>query len=111
MNYEPYPKAMSSEYDCWIKFQSMIYALRESSRAKENGDYDLRGKLNSPPIDKSSDYEEVSSATKCPDEHIAYYMYKFQQQFQCDIIRKFSNFFSSNYHKRVFEAIDNAAGV
>ncbi len=118
------PVALTSEHDCWTKFQTMINELRENIRSRVHGDYDFRTRLNlinidgkipskakSPKtvlINSKDTFIDVSTVT---DDRIAYHVYKFQQQFQKEIINKFSDFLSIDYKKRVIKAIDDAAGV
>jgi hypothetical protein len=55
--------------------------------------------------------KDTTSAVATTDDRMAYYIYKFQQQFQHDVIHQFPDFFSNEYKKRVIKAIDDAAGV
>ncbi|CAF0867416.1 unnamed protein product [Rotaria sp. Silwood1] len=88
------PMAMTTEHECWSKFQSMIDAFRESIQAKVNGDYDceIRSSMfnvNSNASENTNNTTtEASSRTKVAfvpvsgDDHIAYHLYKFLQKFQ-----------------------------
>ena len=118
------PIAQLSEQDCWIKFQSMINELRESIRAKVNGDYDMSTRINmfsagsqivtrlfSPNTSSLLDADETSIDSLPGDDRIAYHVYRFQRKFQDELSRSFSNFFSADYYKLVLQAIDDAAGV
>lgn len=113
------PAALTSEHDCWTRFQLMLNELRENIRAKVSGDYDFRTKINMINTDV-----KISTKPKAPttlvntsnispsnDDRIAYHIYKFQQQFQQETIKQFSEFLSLDYKKRVIRAIDDAAGV
>ncbi len=55
--------------------------------------------------------KDTSGTLNITDDRIAYHIYKFQQQFQQDIIVKFPEFLSIDYKKRVIKAIDEAAGI
>ena len=117
------PVAVTSEHDCWTRFQTMINELRESIRLKVDGAYDSRGRLTvtypdgktsvktKPTTAPSTNSRDTTTITSIADERIAYCIYKFQQQFQQEIIAQFSEFLSLNYKKRVIKAIDDAAGV
>ncbi len=111
------PVALNTEYDCWTKFQSMVNDLRENIRAKVNGDYDYRTKFNlinsngKTASKTKSTAVNIKDTSTIPNDRIAYHIYKFQQQFQQEIISKFSDFISIEYRKRVIRAIDDAAGV
>ncbi|CAF5007482.1 unnamed protein product, partial [Rotaria sp. Silwood1] len=88
------PMAMTTEHECWSKFQSMIDAFRESIQAKVNGDYDceIRSSMFNVNSNASGNTNntttEASSRTKVAfvpvsgDDHIAYHLYKFLQKFQ-----------------------------
>jgi len=112
------PVALTTEHDCWTKFQSMINELRENIRSKVNGDYDFRTRINMISIDgkmpsktKFTTTKDTTSISASTDDRIAYHIYKFQQQFQQEIIDQFSNFLTDDYKKRVLKAINDAAGV
>jgi hypothetical protein len=107
------PVALTTEHDCWTRFQSMVNELRENIRAKVNGDYDFRTKLSLINTNgkTSSKTRPTTTTSTTTDDRIAYHIYKFQQQFQQDIIAKFSDFLSIEYKKRVIRAIDDTAGV
>ncbi|CAF3370681.1 unnamed protein product [Rotaria socialis] len=118
------PIPMTSEQDCWMKFQSMINAFRESIRTKVNGDYDILTRINtitnSNQISaKSIDSKMLSSCktsensmdTMLGDDRLAYHIYRFQRKFQDELMKSFSDFFSSDYYKLVLQAIDDGAGV
>jgi transcription-repair coupling factor (superfamily II helicase) len=59
----------------------------------------------------SSKTRPTTTTSTTTDDRIAYHIYKFQQQFQQDIIAKFSDFLAIEYKKRVIRAIDDTAGV
>jgi hypothetical protein len=110
------PVALTTELDCWTKFQSMVNELRENIRAKVNGDYDFRTKFNLINSNGKT-YSRtkltlfnIKDTSTITDDCIAYHIYKFQQ-FQQEIITKFSDFLSIEYKKRVIKAIDDATGV
>ncbi len=117
------PIALTTEHDCWTKFQSMINELRENIRAKVNGDYDFRTKIHMISNDDrissktksttatSINSKDTSNKSSPSDDRIAYHIYKFQQQFQQEIIDQFSDFLANDYKKRVIKAINDAAGV
>ena len=105
------PVALTTEHDCWTRFQTMINELREKIRAKVNGDYDFRSRINLITLDGKMPSETKSATYATNDDRIAYHIYKFQQQFQQEIIDKFSNFLSSDYKEHVIKAINDAAGV
>jgi transcription-repair coupling factor (superfamily II helicase) len=95
----------------------MVNDLRENIRAKVNGDYDYRTKFNlinsngKTASKTKSTAANIKDTSTIPNDRIAYHIYKFQQQFQQEIISKFSDFISIEYRKRVIKAIDDAAGV
>ncbi|CAF2595192.1 unnamed protein product [Rotaria sp. Silwood2] len=115
------PIAMTSEQDCWMKFQSMIKAFRESIRAKVNGDYDVLTRINMISVGGQTTFksmtlssfqnDETSIVSMSGDDRLAYHIYKFQKQFQDEFSRIFSDFFSADYYKLVLQAIDDAAGI
>jgi hypothetical protein len=105
------PVALITEHDCWTRFQTMINELREKIRANVNGDYDFRSKINLITPDGKMSSETKSITSTINDDRIAYHIYKFQQQFQQEIINKFSNFLSIDYKTHVIKAIGDAAGV
>lgn len=92
------PPVLTSEHECWSRFQTMINQFRDKIHAKVNGDYELKTKKQP---------TKVAST----DDRIAYHLYKFQKQFQRDIVNRFSNFFSPDYFKHVIKSIDDATGV
>ena len=118
------PSALTSEHDCWTRFQTMVNEFRENIRSKVDGAYDTRGKLS---IAAAADGKstknrltttttstlpkDTSTVSNIVDERVAYHVYKFQQQFQQELIAQFSEFLSTNYKKHVIKAIDDAAGV
>ncbi|CAF4015493.1 unnamed protein product [Rotaria sordida] len=121
------PIPMTSEQDCWMKFQSMINAFRESIRAKVNGDYDVLTRINmitnnnnqtsskvhdSIMLSSSSFKTKENSIDSMPnDDRLAYHIYRFQRKFQDELTKNFSDFFSSDYYKLVLQVIDDGAGV
>jgi hypothetical protein len=114
------PLPMNSEPACWTKFQSMINALRESIRTKVNGDYEVVTSINmnsdggqmSPTVySNTSASVKIDETLMAGDNRIAYYVYKFQRQFQNEISKSFSDFYSGDYNKLVLQTIDDAAGV
>jgi hypothetical protein len=114
------PIALTTEHDCWARFQTMINELRENIRGKVYGDYDFRTRINSINVDEKLSSKAKSTTTTSSnskdtstvsDDRIAYYIYKFQQKFHQDIIDKFPDFLSNDYKKHVIKAIDDAAGV
>ncbi|CAF1276579.1 unnamed protein product [Rotaria sp. Silwood1] len=118
------PIPMTSEQDCWMKFQSMINAFRESIRTKVNGDYDISTRINmitfnnhtsSKILDSimlsSLKTNENSIDSMLGDDRLAYHIYRFQRKFQDELTKSFSDFFSSDYYKLILQAIDDGAGV
>jgi hypothetical protein len=117
------PMSMTSEQECWAKFQSMINALRESIRAKVNGDYDQLTRMNMFSVDGRASLKTIHSLhlpvhldkttmSSIPgDDRLAYHVYNCQRQFQAELSESFSNFLSAEYYKLVLQAIDDAAGV
>ncbi|CAF3793107.1 unnamed protein product [Rotaria magnacalcarata] len=118
------PIPLTSEQDCWMKFQSMINAFRESIRTKVNGDYDILTRVNmitnSNQISAESIDSKMLSSCKTNenlmdsmlgDDRLAYHIYRFQRNFQDELTKTFSDFFSSDYYKFVLHAIDDGAGV
>jgi hypothetical protein len=114
------PLPMNSEPACWTKFQSMINALRESIRTKANGDYEVvtsinmnsdGGQMSSTVYSNTSASVKIDEILMAGDNRIAYYVYKFQRQFQDEISKSFSDFYSDNYYRLVLQTIDDAAGV
>ncbi|CAF4960913.1 unnamed protein product [Rotaria sp. Silwood1] len=103
------PMAMTTEHECWSKFQSMIDAFRESIQAKVNGDYDceIRSSMFNVNSNASGNTNntttEASSRTKVAfvsvsgDDHIAYHLYKFLQKFQEALRNSFSDFSTVDY--------------
>ncbi len=98
------PVALTSEHDRWAKFQKMINELLDNIRARVNGDYKFRTRLNLISVDgkipskiksaktiliNSKDVLYVSAVT---DDRIAYHVYEFQQEFQKEVINQFSDF-------------------
>ncbi|CAF1246528.1 unnamed protein product [Rotaria sp. Silwood1] len=116
------PIAMTSEQDCWIKFQSMINTFRESIRAKVNEDYDVLTRINMINLSNQASSEVVDSrilfkiddtatdSIPC-DDRLAYHIYRFQRKFQDELTKSFSNFSSMGYYKLILQVIDDATGV
>jgi hypothetical protein len=111
------PAAMTTEHECWTKFQSMINTFRESIQAKVSGDYDFRIRSNifsteSAVASTVNDAVTDKSIFSAPgDDHIAYHIYKFQRKFQEELRNSFSNFAASDYNRLIMMAIDYATGV
>ncbi|CAF1524944.1 unnamed protein product [Rotaria magnacalcarata] len=102
----------------------MINAFRESIRTKVNGDYDILTRVNmitnSNQISAESIDSKMLSSCKTNenlmdsmlgDDRLAYHIYRFQRNFQDELTKTFSDFFSSDYYKFVLHAIDDGAGV
>ncbi|CAF3806992.1 unnamed protein product [Rotaria sp. Silwood1] len=116
------PIAMTSEQDCWIKFQSIINTFRESIRAKVNEDYDVLTRINMINLSSQASSEVVDSrilfkiddtatdSIPC-DDRLAYHIYRFQRKFQDELTKSFSNFSSMGYYKLILQVIDDATGV
>ncbi|CAF1057239.1 unnamed protein product [Rotaria sordida] len=117
------PMAMTTEHECWTKFQSMIDTFRESIQAKVNGDYDCQIRNSMFNVNKdtseninntttiSSSQLKIAFISMPGDDHIAYHLYKFQQKFQEILCNSFSNFSSDDYKKLTMIKIDYATGV
>lgn len=104
------PPTLTTEHECWARFQTMINRFRDKIHAKVNGEYDLKGGNHSVEIDNANKSKITTNVVRT-DDRIAYHLHKFQKQFQQDLVHKFSNFFSTEYLKRVIKAIDDATGV
>jgi hypothetical protein len=95
----------------------MINALRDSIRAKVNGDYDILTRINMidvagrPLADSFYEYDRTSIDSMSGDDRIAYHVFNYQRQFKNELTGSFSNFFSDDYRKLVLQAINDAAGV
>ncbi|CAF2562938.1 unnamed protein product [Rotaria sp. Silwood2] len=118
------PIPMTTEQDCWMKFQSMINAFRESIRTKINGDYDVSTRINMITVSNQASSKihdsmmlsslktnENSINSISGDDRLAYHIYRFQRKFQDELTKNFSDFFSSDYYKLVLQVIDDGAGV
>ncbi|CAF1402707.1 unnamed protein product, partial [Didymodactylos carnosus] len=124
------PVAVTSEAECWIKFNELIKEYRECIRSKVNGDYQNESAIPMMMEDASEDerLEETDDEEICQvsspivdfqspavsrktDDRIAYQVYQCQRNFQKAVRDCFSNFFSQSYYKKVLAMLDEAAGV
>ncbi|CAF0950644.1 unnamed protein product [Didymodactylos carnosus] len=119
------PVAITSELECWTKFNELTTLYRIAINTKVNGEYgnepmnDLRTVNVFNFDEKESIYwenkltlpSEQPPTKHVTDERIAYHFYKFQVDCQNKIQSCFADFFHPIYCEKVLKLLEETAGV